>query len=206
MMFELPDSERILKMGNHAFIWEEHLSYFTESSVHGLAQSIGAELVWVGRYPYAFEDSLVVVLRFPEQELASVPFTQAAIRRESEQLLTGFSGSLAISRETWRTRLEALRDRGEKVAVFGAGHLAVNFVNFLGLSDLVDCVIDDHPDKVGMLMPGSHLLIVPSAALKTRQIMTCISTLSPESETKVKAKFVSYFEEGGRFISAFSTN
>ena len=29
MLLELPDSERIMNMGNHAFIWEEHISYFT---------------------------------------------------------------------------------------------------------------------------------------------------------------------------------
>ncbi len=202
LVFELPDSQRIFRDGNHAFVWEEHITYFTAGSIRRLAETVGAELVWFGRYPYPYEDSLVVVLRFTgsDASLKSPPATSVGSAEE----LVGFAAGLEVSRIRWRRDLEASRARGENVAVFGAGHLAAKFVNFLELADLVDCVIDDHPNKIGMLMPGSHLPIVSSADLTSRRIRVCISTLNPESEARVRARLASFFDAGGRFVSAFT--
>mgnify|MGYP001313105075 CR=1 FL=1 len=72
----------------------------------------------------------------------------------------------------------------------------------LGMHEEVDCVIDDHPKKNELVMPGSHLPIVPSSELHERSIKICISTLSPESEVKVKNKLPDYFSSGGIFIPA----
>jgi len=207
MMIELPDSDRIFRAGNHAFIWEEHISYFTESSVRQLAESVEAELVWLKRYPYPYEDSLIVLLRFASAKVDTVlppskvpPSKQPAT---SGRVLTDFATAMIASRDQWRKKLQIYLTRGEKIALFGAGHLAVKFINFYELGDMIECIIDDHPKKIGMLMPGSHLPIVPSSELILRDIRLCISTLSPESEAKVRAKLDSYFESGAIFVPAF---
>ena len=109
------------------------------------------------------------------------------------------------AKSEWRDLLQKYRNQGHLLAVFGAGHLAVKWINFLCLSDLIDCVIDDNPNKTGMYMPGSKLPILPSGTLYDREIKVCISTLSPESEVKVRTKLSRYFEEGGIFIPAFKT-
>ena len=204
MMFELPDSEKILRTNNHAFIWEEHVSYFTAASVRQLVKAVEADLVWLGQFPYPYEDSLVAVFSFAEAK--GVP--AEAISQTAEiptAVLDEFAKGLPISREKWRKELEAYRSKGEKVAIFGAGHLTAKFINFYGLSDLIDCVIDDHPKKVSMFMPGSGLEIVPSAELLSRGIKVCISTLNPESEIKVRGKLASFFNAGGCFVPAFVT-
>lgn len=204
MVFELPDSEKILRTNNHAFIWEEHVSYFTAASVRQLVKAVEADLVWLGQFPYPYEDSLVAVFSFAEAK--GVP--AEAISQTAEiptAVLDEFAKGLPISREKWRKELEAYRSKGEKVAIFGAGHLTAKFINFYGLSDLIDCVIDDHPKKVSMFMPGSGLEIVPSAELLSRGIKVCISTLNPESEIKVRGKLASFFNAGGCFVPAFVT-
>lgn len=202
LVFEVPDSERVLRAGNHAFIWEEHVSYFTSTSLARLAEEVGAEMVWLGKYPYPYEDSLVAVLRFgvPEQRTAPMDALAERATRELESFAAGFEPS----RKRWRKTLEAHRAGGRRVAMFGAGHLSAKFVNFLEIADLLDCVVDDHPRKVGLLMPGSHLPIIPSADLSKRNITVCISTLSPESELKVKSKLSAYFEAGGTLEPAFA--
>lgn len=204
MMFELPDSERIFSAGNHPFIWEEHISYFTESSVRQLAKSVGAELVWLSRYRYPYEDSLIVLFCFTRTKV-SYAGPQLALPATSAKVLAEFATRLNVARASWRMKLEAYRARGEKIAVFGAGHLATKFVNFYELADLIECVIDDHPKKVGMLMPGSRKRIAPSAELLSKGIRICISTLSPESEVKVRDKLADYFATGAHFIPAFAT-
>ena len=54
-------------------------------------------------------------------------------------------------------------------------------------------------------MPGSGLPIVPSAQLQELGIRYCVSTLSPESEVKVRGKLAHFFDNGGTFSPAFST-
>jgi hypothetical protein len=202
LVMELPDSDKILKAGNHPFIWEEHISYFTEKTLNGLASNVGAEVAWFERFSYPYEDSLMVAFRFPNAgslaEKNKLDLTQV------DNELSQFGRSFEDARQYWKETLTAYRNKGEKVAVFGAGHLSAKFINFFQLADLIDCVIDDNQNKAGMKMPGSLLPILPSSELAARGIKVCVSTLSPESEAKVRQKFVSYFADGGLFLPAFS--
>lgn len=198
MVFEFPDNERILQRSHHAFIWEEHFSYFTESSFRNFAHRVGATVARFERYRYPFEDALVAVLRFE----SNTPVVGESSRAILDDLKT-FAKNYSLEKSRWHTTLSSLRAAGEAVAVFGAGHLAVKLINFMGLTPFIDCVIDDHPKKTGLRMPGSNLPIVPSSELAVRSIRNCISTLSPESEIRVRQKLTDYFKNGGRFIPAF---
>lgn len=202
LIIELPDSEKVLGAGNHAFIWEEHISYFTEQSLSILAEKVGAKLVWFARYPYSYEDCLIAALQF-SSDLPSTAKPAQTSTCNVDALLQRFNQQLAAGKLEWREILQNYRNQGSKVAVFGAGHLSAKWINFLGLSDLIECVIDDHSHKAGMYMPGSKLPILPSSALQERGIKICISTLNPESEQKVRLKLAKYFDEGGIFIPAF---
>ncbi|MBP6917374.1 MAG: methyltransferase domain-containing protein [Legionellaceae bacterium] len=201
LVMELPDSEKILKSGNHAFIWEEHISYFTEQTLGVLAQATGAELAWFQRCSYPYEDSLLAAFRFP-----SLPVERTLPEFElfdTSTLLDEFKYGLVHAKDLWRKKLVEHQANGERVAVFGAGHLAAKFINFLDLADVIHCVIDDNPNKVGMKMPGSGLPIMQSKDMAHEKIKVCISTLSPESDAKVRLNLESYFVDGGQFIPAF---
>ncbi len=198
LVIEVPDCEKFLRKGNHAFIWEEHMSYFTHESLFMLAEKTGARVVWSARYPYPYEDSLVAAFQFVQS-----PVNLSPSRFAIDGLLQNFNQSLLASKSEWKARLKAYRDQGYRLAVFGAGHLTAKWINFLCLSEFFDCVIDDNPYKIGMHMPGSKLPILPSHALRETGIKICISTLSPESELKVRKKLSHYFDGGGIFIPAF---
>tara|TARA_A100000164_G_scaffold289049_1_gene262212 strand:- start:1956 stop:3155 length:1200 start_codon:yes stop_codon:yes gene_type:complete len=199
IVLEMPDSEHIFKAGNHGFIWEEHISYFTSKSIYQIAMEVGAELVWKKRYPYPYEDSLITVLKFGHENYEP---ENTVDQTDTKKIIREFATSLDENRIFWRKTLMEYKSKDIPVAVFGAGHLAVKFINFLELGDLIDCVIDDHPEKKQCIMPGSHLEIVSSAELSERNIKICISTLSPESEVKVKKKLPEFFSSGGVFIPA----
>ena len=198
MVIEFPDNERILRQAHHAFIWEEHFSYFTESSFRTLANRVGATVIRFEGYRYLFEDALVAVLRFD----SSAPAIAESSRGDLDDL-QAFANSYPLEKARWHSTLASLRASGETLAVFGAGHLAVKLINFMDLTPFIDCVIDDNPNKAVLRMPGSHLPIVPSSELAVRNIRTCISTLSPESEVVVRRKLADYFVAGGQFIPAF---
>jgi hypothetical protein len=202
MMLELPDSQRIFNASNYPFIWEEHISYFTESSARRLAQEVNAQVVWLGRYAYPYEDSLNVVLQFSTD---SAGVSNVSSRALVPKQTSSFFDQFSEVQKQWQTKLQDIRNKGDKVAVFGAGHLAAKFINFFEIKDLITCVIDDHPKKVGMYMPGSGLPIIPSTQLQKLSIRYCVSTLSPQSEVKVRNNLAHFFDNGGTFLPAFST-
>lgn len=200
MVIEMPDSEHIFKAENYAFIWEEHISYFTEDSIAKIAHHAGAEVIKIDRYSYPFEDSLIMVLKFDKNKTKKEELMDY-VSNESK-IIDDFSKGLEKKRLDWRKVLLNYKNQGIPVALFGAGHLAVKFINFLQLEDLIDCVIDDHPSKIRLKMPGSYLEILSSKHLHQRGIKVCISTLSPESEEKVRNKLPEYFTSGGVFLPA----
>ena len=115
----------------------------------------------------------------------------------------GLRAALPERRRQWlRYCSEARRDDG-KLAMFGAGHLACMFINVMGLQDEIAFVVDDHPAKRGLRMPGSGLPILPSAALIDEGVSVCLTSLSPESEEKVVRNQGPFLRTGGRFTSIF---
>ena len=87
--------------------------------------------------------------------------------------------------------------------MFGAGHLSCFWINVLGVEAELEFVVDDHPAKRGLRMPGSRLPIRGSSALLEENITLCLLSLSPESEAKVLAKNPEFLARGGSFASIF---
>jgi SAM-dependent methyltransferase len=199
LVFEMPDCRKFIAARDYSFLWEEHITYFSPRTLGDFLRRNGYTSAETLVYPYPLEDSLVAVVQ-PAAGAGSLPESQAVAAdiAEGDCFAEGFEST----RAGYRACFEALRAHGKRVAVFGAGHLAVKFLNLLALKDCVDSVIDDNPHKQGLAMPGSGLPIIGSAALP--QIDLCMLSLSPESEQKVLAKQQAYVQGGGRFASIFA--
>lgn len=199
LILEVPDCRKFIAACDYSFLWEEHITYFSPQTLGDFLQRNGYAVTETLLYPYLLEDSLVAIVQ-PATVNGSPPepHTVAANIARGAHFAHGFKSS----RARYRAFFEALRADGKRIAVFGAGHLAVKFLNLLELNDCVDSVIDDNPHKQGLAMPGSGLPILGSKALS--QIDLCMLSLSPESEQKVLAEHQGYLRGGGRFASIFS--
>lgn len=113
---------------------------------------------------------------------------------------------MAIQSEKFRNFLGMYRQNGNKIALFGAGHLACTFVNLLSLRDYFDFVVDDHPNKKGLFMPGSKLPIRSSATLVEDGIKLCLLSLNPDNEEKVMRQNQEFLAHGGVFSSIFQVS
>ena len=91
----------------------------------------------------------------------------------------------------------------ELIAVFGAGHLTVAFIATMEISEMIDFVIDDNPNKKGMIMPIGGIKILGSESLYSREVDLCLLGLNPINQPKVVAKHISFEKNGGLFSSIF---
>jgi len=199
-VFEMPDATQFLDARDYAFVWEEHIAYFTADTLRTLLTRNGWEEIEIATYPYVLENSLVAIVRLGEPS-ARMPASgmEAEIARGQ-----AFAKSFPARKQRYRERLSGLKAAGKRIALFGAGHLSAKFLNLFAVGDLVECVVDDNPHKQTLLMPGSRLPIRSSSVLGEQHIDLCLLCLSPESEAKVLAARQSYIRDGGEFRSIFS--
>jgi len=198
IVLETPESTKFLTARDYSFLWEEHAAYFTPDTMRRVVQRAGLQPSSILTYGYALEDSLVAVVR----PIPDTPVISPATAGELSLARTYGEGFEAVRGQT-RGELLRLEADGKRTAVFGAGHLAAKFLNFFDLQQAVHAVVDDNPHKLGLLMPGSGVLVRPSSVLLDERIDLCLTSLSPESEAKVIASQRAYIAQGGEFRSIF---
>jgi hypothetical protein len=200
IVFEVPDCGRAFDLLDYTTLWEDHTLYFVEPTFLGTLQRHGLKIVRFERYRAPYENCLVAIAT-PIAAATTISIDERVLARELERAKS-FAQGLSQRRSDLRRFLTGWRKKG-RVALLGAGHLAVVYINVLGLADLIDFVIDDHPQKRACLMPGSRLPIVGSDTLFKGDVKLCLTSLSAESEKKVVLRHTPFIEAGGTFASIF---
>ncbi len=159
LLFELPDTQRILDEVAFWDVYYEHCAYFTQGSVARLFERCGFQLLDV-RYEYDGQ-YLIVEARpvAPDDPVTPWGYDDlGAIERGIDH----FSAGYADMSTAWRQRLAELTQRGGTSVVWGASSKAVAFLAVTG--DHVAAAVDINPYKHGSYMAGTgHPVIAPEA-------------------------------------------
>lgn len=198
LMLEIPDCSSSLSLQDYCMIWEEHSLYFTPETF-SLVPALGGFMpLWLNNYKRPFENTLVLLARRagdPEPPVVS----EAA--KAQVGWLESYGSGYSSTKKQLRLDLQSFRDTHGPIALFGAGHLAHAFSNFMDVSDLIEFVADDTPQKQGKFLPGARLPILPSSELVSRGIKLCLLALSINSEQVVMERNSLFLESGGTFRS-----
>ena len=100
-------------------------------------------------------------------------------------------------------KLSKFKENKGSIAIFGAGHLTVAFISIMEVDDMIDFVIDDNPNKKGMVMPIGNIKILGSDALYKEGVKLCLLGLNPQNQSKVIEKHDAFIKTGGIFASIF---
>ncbi len=200
LMLEVPDCTDNLRLKDYCMIWEEHSLYLTPATFAALSSIGGFEPIRTDVYPRPFENSLV--------QLARKTGTPGKVRISAEAksqvgLLEAYADAYEPAKRELRAKLERVRAEKGPIALFGAGHLACAFANFMDVADLIDFVADDTPQKIDKFLPGARLPILPSAALVERKVAVCLLALSINNEDAVIGRNAAFTQAGGEFRSIF---
>ncbi|MCX5662590.1 MAG: class I SAM-dependent methyltransferase [Planctomycetota bacterium] len=91
------------------------------------------------------------------------------------------------------------RKRGATVAGYGAARSGPTLIVQFGLEDVIKCIFDDHPQKVGKFSPGHRMPVVPTDELYKRK-PDYVVILAFLHAKKIIANNRRYLDEGGRFV------
>jgi hypothetical protein len=200
IVLEVPDCEKVFALNEHCFIWEEHITYFTNNSMKSFLSNQGFDEFYLKVYEYPMENSLVAIIKNREDLLPNL----ISLSPVETEIAERFSSSFLVRKKYINDLLQKIKKEGKRIGIFGAGHLAIKFINLYDVSKFLTCAIDDNPNKNGMYLPGSKLKIKSSSILDNNEIDYCLLALSPESENAVRQFKREYLNTGGTFISIFA--
>lgn len=201
LVFEVPDSQHSLNLCDPTVLWEEHILYFTPDSYQRCFALLGLELVRYECFHYPTENSLVAIVR---PQPGSEPASPAGDNLKAEfKLASLFAAEIPARQSKIQRFLTDFRAKRGQIALFGAGHLSCTFLRMTGVEPLIECLVDDHPKKQGLYLPGTRLPVKSSQELQNPDLRLCLLSLSPESENRVINKHPDFTDRGGMFLSIF---
>lgn len=161
VLFELPETMRVLREVAFWDVYYEHCTYFTAGSLTRLFTRTGFDVVDVAT---DFDDQYLLLTARPSRTAVGADLTGAADdRAEVQEAVRHFAAGFAARVEAWRQRLGAVREAGGRTVVWGGGSKAVAFLVAVG-GDLVDEVVDVNPHKHDRYLAGTgHRVVAPKA-------------------------------------------
>lgn len=159
VLFELPDVKRVLEEVAFWDVYHEHCSYFSLGSLARLFRRSGFEVLHL-ETDYDDQYLLIEARPLPTSAPLSLPFAVEADLEILSRAVEKYHAEVAALREAWKARFAALRERGGRAVIWGAGSKGVSFLTNLGLSDEVGYAVDINPYKAGKFMAGSGQEIV----------------------------------------------
>lgn len=157
VLFELPDTQRVLDEVAFWDVYYEHCSYFNAGSLARLFEHTGFEVLDLS---YAYDDQYLIL------EARPLPSHRAAhtwsgddmeaLRRGVEHFRSGYRATMSA----WTDRLATLSREDGTAVIWGAGSKGVAFLSAVGTN--VAAAVDINPHKRGMFMAGTgHRIVAP---------------------------------------------
>ncbi len=200
IIWELPDCTKALQRGDCTMLWEEHTCYFTKNSFQNILKQHCMKLLDVYSVTYPTEDCIIAIVGNEKKSYSKQ--THYATFNES-RLYANYAMIVKKRGENIRSILKNWTNTKGKVAIYGAGHLAVIFVSIMEIKEYIECAIDDNPNKVNKYLPVGSIPILPSVVLYEKKIKVCLLSLNPNHHGTVREKHILFTQSGGLFLSIF---
>jgi len=168
---EFPHLMNLLSLCQFDTIYHEHYSYLSLHSAQRIFSSVGLKVynveklsthggslrLWLCHAIHAQPIQQIVADILQEEEAAGLLTAAAYI---------GFQDKVDSISQTLRNFLAECAQHGSKVVAYGAAAKGNTLLNYAGISHLqIPVVADAAISKQGKYLPGSHIPIVPPAAL-----------------------------------------
>ena len=203
---EFPHLQRLMTENQFDTIYHEHFSYFSFVAVEKVFAHHGLTMFDVEELP-THGGSLRIFARHAENGALQVGANVTALRQREvdEGFLTlakyrGFGDQVMQTKRKLLTFLIDARQRGKKVAGYGAPGKGNTLLNYCGIrTDFLDFTVDANPYKQGKFTPGTRIpILAPDKIREFRPDYVLILPWNLKDEISRAASYIG--EWGGRFV------
>ena len=161
IFFEVPDVGRVLREIAFWDIYYEHCSYFTLGSLARLFRKTDFNVI---RLAKAFDDQYLLLDARPGK--GSVRLKEVEDLDELRRDVEYFAANYAARLGEWRERIEQIRRKRQRAAIWASGSKCVSFLSTLGITDEIGMIVDINPHRHGKFLAGSGKLISSPGELR----------------------------------------
>ena len=149
--------------------------------------------------------SFIVLAVREDHPEPTAPLVEQAVEAEERAGLYHLDTYVAFARRVrensrrLRDLLASLKAEGKRVFALGAPVKGSTLMNFTGIGpDLVECATEVNREKIGRLMPGTHIPVVDERTMTTQPDYYLV--LSWNFLPFLREKYDEFLRNGGRFI------
>jgi SAM-dependent methyltransferase len=154
VLFELPDTLRVLQEAAFWDVYYEHCSYFSAGSLARLFEHCGFEILDLS---LAYDDQYLLLEARPADTIRSSAVDDLALLEKGVATFTSGFGAMV---DKWQARLADIAASGGKSVIWGASSKGVSFLVAAG--EHVEAAVDINPHKHGTFMAGTgHRVVSP---------------------------------------------
>lgn len=186
--FEVPNPERRFRNLVPWNVGYEHGSWFFPEAFRALFELTGFEVKDVAPC-HSGEYLGIEALPAPKPDLTALRTREAAVRKLAGDLKTR-SHQCRETIAAWKMQIEEFERNSTRVIPWGAGERGIGFLSSLNVRDLMPCIVDINPDRVGKFIPGTGQQVVPPSFLveyKPDVIIVMNRTYLPEIKQQATA-------------------
>lgn len=174
-MYEVSYLQDVLDKCLLGTIFHEHFSYHAVAPLSRFMQRNGMEIVDVKRVGIQ-GGSIIVSAKKSGAPYKPEDNVDETLRAESESQLNtlgrlqSFEKMLRKLCDDARAFAEKAKEEGKTIAGFGAARSGTTLIAQLGISNDMEFILDNHPDKVGKFSAGYGIEVLPVSALAERHV------------------------------------
>jgi 2-polyprenyl-3-methyl-5-hydroxy-6-metoxy-1,4-benzoquinol methylase len=189
LIIEVPDSEINFSQSDYG-VWEEHLNYFTKTSLTRILESMGWEIkTWYRSVFSGWCQTFIVTPSVTERKsinkLESAAFSPEVVGFDSWS--TNFTSFKKQALET----INALVGETGRVGLVGVGSRSISTLFSLDLINRIATAHDDSQEKIGKYIPCTNLKITSTALVNDSDLDLVLLGVNFENESKILQKFQS---------------
>jgi len=162
LFFEVPNLLWTLRDLSILDIIYENYSYYSSISLTQLFLRCGFRIHAIYE---TYKSQFICIEASPDKDLVrNVPFeivTSGEIKKYADTFATRLNEKV----NEWKTKLEKIHLRNQKVVLWGSGSKGITFLNLLKVGEMIEYFVDINPRKNGMYISGTGQKIVSPSFL-----------------------------------------